>query len=123
MVYPAVQFKLWKRKGKDQRGVSTPDGRRGAKGHKRQFYCRIQINRGGVHYFRLKKAKPKASYYNKYTGKSTSIVDALKSLKVDSSFKHRQKIAKANGIKNYVGTPKQNLKMLDMLKKGILKVA
>lgn len=83
----------------------------------------IQINRGGVHYFRLKKQKPKVSYYNKYTGKSTSIVDALASLKVDSSFKHRQKIAKANGIKNYVGTPKQNLKMLDMLKKGILKVA
>lgn len=83
----------------------------------------IQINRGGVHYFRLKTQKPKVSYYNKYTGKSTSIVDALKSLKVDSSFKHRSKIAKANGIKNYVGTPKQNLKMLDMLKKGILKVA
>lgn len=86
--------------------------------------CKVmKIAMSGVHYFRLKKQKPKVSYYNKYTGKSTSIVDALASLKVDSSFKHRQKIAKANGIKNYVGTPKQNLKMLDMLKKGILKVA
>lgn len=65
----------------------------------------------------------KVSYYNKYTGKSTSIVDALKSLKVDSSFSHRQKIAKANGIKNYIGTPKQNLTMLDKLKKGTLIVA
>lgn len=86
----------------------------------------IQINRGGVHYFRLKPKtapKPKVSYYNRYTGKSTSIVDALKSLKIDSSFNHRKKIAKANGIKNYIGTPSQNTKMLDMLKKGILKVA
>lgn len=86
----------------------------------------IQINRGGVHYFRLKKKetpKPKVSYYNRYTGKSTSIVDALKSINVDSSFKHRSKIAKANGIKGYIGTPKQNLLMLDKLKKGVLKVA
>ena len=84
----------------------------------------IQINRGGVHYFRLKKkATTKVSYYRKYTGKSTSIVDALKSIGVDSSFKHRSKIAKANGISGYIGTPKQNLLMLDKLKKGVLKVA
>lgn len=67
--------------------------------------------------------KKKVSYYNRYTGKSTSIADALKSLNVDSSFSHRKKIAKANGIKNYIGTPKQNTLMLDKLKKGILKVA
>lgn len=83
----------------------------------------IKITRGGVHFFRKKATKPKVSYYNKYTGKSTSIVDALKSLKVDSSFSHRKKIAKANGIKNYIGTPKQNLTMLDKLKKGTLIVA
>lgn len=83
----------------------------------------IQINRGGVHYFRLKTQKPKVSYYNKYTGKSTSIVDALKSLKIDSSFSHRKKIAKANGINNYIGTPKQNIELLNKLKKGVLKVA
>ena len=83
----------------------------------------MKITRGGVHFFRLKEKKPKVSYYNKYTGKSTSIVDALKSLNVDSSFTHRKKIAKANGIKNYVGTPKQNLEMLNKLKKGVLIVA
>lgn len=99
--------------------------------HNKNYYfsqnpnpCKVmQITRGGVHFFRKKEAKPKVSYYNKYTGKSTSIVDALKSLKVDSSFKHRQKIAKANGIKNYIGTPKQNTQMLDKLKKGVLIVA
>lgn len=99
--------------------------------HNKNYYfsqnpnpCKVmKITRGGVHYFRKKKTKPKVSYYNKYTGKSTSIVDALKSLHVDSSFTHRKKIAKANGIKGYIGTPKQNLEMLNKLKKGILKVA
>lgn len=59
-------------------------------------------------------------YYKKYTGKSTSIVDALKAIKVDSSFSHRKKIAKANGIKLYTGLPSQNKKMLELLKKGKL---
>ena len=59
-------------------------------------------------------------YYKKYTGKSNSIVDALNSLKIDSSFSHRRKIAKANGIKLYVGTTKQNEKMLNLLKQGKL---
>ena len=89
--------------------------------------CKVmQITMKGVHYFRLKPQttpKPKVSYYNKYTGKSVSIVDALKSQKVDSSFSHRKKIAKANGIKNYIGTPKQNIELLNKLKKGVLKVA
>lgn len=92
--------------------------------------CRvIQINRGGVHYFRLKTkatspakpAAPKTSYYPKYTGKSVSIVDALKSLKIDGSFNNRRKIAKANGITGYVGTAAQNIKMLNLLKQGKLK--
>lgn len=65
----------------------------------------------------------KVSYYKKYTGKSGSIADALKSMNIDNSFTHRKKIAAANGIKNYVGSPKQNIQMLDKLKKGVLIVA
>lgn len=83
----------------------------------------IQINRGGVHYFRLKskdKKKEKIIYFKKYKGKSVSIVDALVSLKVDSSFEYRKKIASKNGIKNYTGTPTQNTEMLNLLKKGKL---
>lgn len=86
----------------------------------------IKITRGGVHFFRLKtkdQPKEKVSYYKKYKGKSVSIVDALTSLKVDSSFEHRKKIAKANGIKNYTGTPEQNTQMLNLLRKGKLKKA
>lgn len=60
------------------------------------------------------------SYYKKYTGKSTSIVDALASIGVDSSFSNRKKIAKANNITNYSGTSPQNTKLLELLKSGKL---
>lgn len=62
----------------------------------------------------------KKEFYPRYKGLSVSIVDALMSLGIDSSFKHRNKIAKANGIKNYKGTPTQNIKMLKLLRKGKL---
>lgn len=62
----------------------------------------------------------KAQYYKRYTGKSNSIVDALKSINVDSSYSHRKKIAKANGISGYLGTPVQNTKLLVKLKAGTL---
>lgn len=64
-------------------------------------------------------------YYN-YKSKaglntSTSIVDALKAIGVDSSMDSRSKIASANGIDNYSGTYAQNVKMLGLLKSGKLK--
>lgn len=61
------------------------------------------------------------SYYPKYTGKSISLVDALKSLKIDSSFANRKKIAVKNCIKAYLGTAKQNTQLLNLLKQGRLK--
>lgn len=61
--------------------------------------------------------------YKKYTGNSKSLVDALKTLKIDSSFKNRYKIAKANGIKLYLGTSKQNILLLNLLRLGKLKKA
>ena len=67
------------------------------------------------------KDKDKTKYYKKYTGKSGSIVDALKAIGAKSSFENRKKIAKANGIKNYKGTATQNTKLLNLLKKGKLK--
>lgn len=63
-------------------------------------------------------AKPAVTYLPKYTGKSTSLVDALKAVKVDSSFSYRKKIANKNGIKAYVGTASQNTKLLTLLKQG-----
>lgn len=65
-------------------------------------------------------SKPKVNYFAKYTGTSGSIVTALNSLKITSSFSYRSKIAKANGIKLYVGTASQNTTMLKLLKQGKL---
>ncbi len=63
---------------------------------------------------------PKVKYYAKYTGKSGSIVDALNSLGIGSNFANRKKIAKANNISAYIGTAKQNTKMVNLLKQGKL---
>ena len=67
-----------------------------------------------------KTVKKKIVYYPKCKGKFNSIVDALDSLKIDSSKSNRKKIAVQNGIKNYSGTASQNTKLLNLLKKGKL---
>lgn len=59
-------------------------------------------------------------YFKKYTGKSSSIVDGLVAVGADHSFGYRKKIATANGVKTYIGTPTQNLKLLNLLKQGRL---
>ena len=64
--------------------------------------------------------KPTVKYFKKYTGKSSSIVDALKSIGASNTFSYRKKIASANGIKAYIGTATQNTKLLNLLKQGKL---
>lgn len=59
-------------------------------------------------------------YYPKCNSKYTSIVDALKSIGVDSSYNNRKKIAQVNGIYNYSGTGTQNKMLLNLLKQGRL---
>lgn len=61
------------------------------------------------------------SFYAKCNNKYISIVDALNSIKVNSSFKNRKQIASVNNITNYIGTAEQNNKMLLLLKSGKLK--
>ena len=65
----------------------------------------------------------KTNTIKKTNYKGDSIVDGLKSVGVNSSYDNRKKIAKANGIKNYTGTAKQNTELLNKLKKGTLKKA
>ena len=67
-----------------------------------------------------KKETNKVSYYKKYTGRSLSFSDALLAVGVKNGFSNRAKIAKANGIKAYIGTAKQNTKLLNLLKAGKL---
>lgn len=67
-----------------------------------------------------KPVKKKIVYYPRYKGKSSSIVDALKSLGINSGKNNRKRIAVLNGIKNYSGSAMQNTKLLNLLKKGKL---
>lgn len=67
--------------------------------------------------------KTKNNTIKKTTYKGSSIVDGLKSVGVNSSYANRKKLAQANGIKNYTGSPKQNTQLLNKLKKGTLKKA
>ena len=60
------------------------------------------------------------TYYPRYTGNSTSFVDALKAVGVDSSFVNRQAIASLNGYSSYSGTAAQNSALLAKLKSGTL---
>ena len=59
-------------------------------------------------------------FYPKCDSKFTSIVDALKSIEVDSTYSFRKKIADKNGITRYVGLDSQNIALLSKLKKGVL---
>ena len=64
--------------------------------------------------------EPKVTYLANKKYKGSSLVDALKQIKVNSSFSYRSKLAKKNGIKLYVGSASQNIKLLNLLKKGKL---
>lgn len=63
---------------------------------------------------------PKIKYFATVSSRYTSLVDALKSINVDSSFNNRKKIASKNGISYYNGTFEQNVKLLNLLKNGKL---
>ncbi len=54
--------------------------------------------------------------------KGNSIVDLLNKIGIDSSYNNREMIAKLNGINNYSGTATQNIKMIKLLKEGLLKI-
>lgn len=73
-----------------------------------------------VAYYDIKDTKVDPEYYD--TPEFT-LIDSLNKIGVDSSFKHRAKIAKANNIQNYTGTAEQNLLMLQLLNEGKLIVA
>ena len=63
-------------------------------------------------------------YYPAWHGNGTSIVSALANVgEKDTSMNHRKRIAAKNGISGYLGTAKQNLQMIDLLKAGKLKKA
>lgn len=63
-----------------------------------------------------------SNYYPTYSGTTSSIVEALKSVgESDTSKEHRTEIAKNNGISDYTGSAIQNTQLLILLKGGKLK--
>lgn len=64
--------------------------------------------------------KVESKCFNKYTGKSTTLVKALNECKIASSYSYRLKIYKKNFKDAYKGTAKQNTNMLNLLKQGKL---
>ena len=77
-------------------------------------------NRNLIYVGQVLKIKGNVGYYPKYTGNTISIVDALKSVGVNSSYDNRSNIARKNGIINYIGSASQNLRLLQLLKEGKL---
>lgn len=69
----------------------------------------------------ISSSNTQTEYLNANNYKHGSIVDALKSIGINSSYNYRKKLAKANNIKNYHGSYFQNIQMLNLLKQGKLK--
>lgn len=67
--------------------------------------------------------KQSENEYLQTTYQGGSIVDALKSININSSYDYRELLAKENGITNYHGSYEQNITMLNLLKEGKLKRA
>ena len=69
--------------------------------------------------------KEKSEYYKKYVGNSSNIDMILKSVGVPDkyigSWTSRKPLAISNGIYNYVGSLADNIKLIELAKKGILK--
>ena len=64
---------------------------------------------------------PANQFFPRTTAGGDSIVAALNSIRVDSSFANRTRIARANGITNYTGTAAQNTRLLNLLRQGQLR--
>ncbi|MCZ1180111.1 DUF3597 family protein [Alkalihalobacillus clausii] len=89
---------------------------RAARGHVDGLAQAFNLQRkGGASKPGANKPKPTAP---KGDQKTTSLVDYLKSINVDSSFSNRAKLAATNGIKNYEGTAAQNTQLLNILRGG-----
>lgn len=67
----------------------------------------------------------KPLYYKKYVGSNNSLDSILKKIGVESryigSWSSRKPLAEKNGIYNYIGSVTDNLKLIELAKKGKLK--
>ena len=75
---------------------------------------------GCMRHFGIGKYAKYAKYFPPTPYNGYSIVEGLKAIGENSSFNYRSIIAKRNGIEKYIGSPPQNIHMLNLLKQGIL---
>lgn len=71
-----------------------------------------------IAYYDIKEKQVEPLYY---ASPEFTLIDSLNKIGVDSSYKNRAKIAKANGITNYSGKADENLLILKLLNEGKLK--
>lgn len=62
-----------------------------------------------------------STYYPKCNNSCNTIVEGLKDIDQETSYSFRKELAIKNGIMKYSGTAEQNIKLLELLKKGKLK--
>lgn len=62
-----------------------------------------------------------STYYPKCNNSCNTIVEGLKDINQETSYSFRKELAIKNGIMKYSGTAQQNIKLLELLKKGKLK--
>lgn len=84
-------------------------------------YAEVQSRVNAILGSYAKPTVPVIEYYTKYSGGSGSIVEALNSIGVNSSYSNRKSIAIKNEITGYRGTAAQNNKLLSLLKQGKLR--
>ena len=78
------------------------------------------VNKNLIYVGQVLKISGNVNYFNRYSGNSNSLVDALKSINEKSDYSYRTRIASTNGITNYAGTQTQNIYLLNLLKEGKL---
>lgn len=81
----------------------------------------LLLQRAGIFQTAAAPAASADTYYQAYTGKSTTLSAALTSLGISSTYSYRRQIAAANGITGYTGTASQNTQMYNLLTAGLLK--
>lgn len=97
--------------------------------YKNPSFLNSKNGKSPIEKYSLNKTVEKVGAANKYISKPivspstnyTSIVDLLKSRGEDSSFESRKKLAEEAGIKNYIGTASQNMKLLNSFNNNEMK--
>ena len=80
----------------------------------------VRVTKGVYKWVLASTKTDKKVYAKKCDSKYKSLVDALNSVYIKSDFEYRKKLAYLNGLTEYHGKSKENIYLLNLLKKGLL---